>query len=74
MALSPKKERDRDVSKRFKKHIHPTDYVSDTDPEEYANHPKLKSMSKAKRKAHILKLWNTAFACSFGISVLLRKY
>ena len=74
MSASPKKEKTHDYSKRFKRHIPKVDYVSDTDPSEYENHPKLEGMTKRQRKAHILKLWNSAFACSFGISVLLRKY
>ena len=45
MSASPKKEKSHDYSKRFKQHIPTVDYVSDTDPAEYENHPKLEGMT-----------------------------
>ena len=45
-------------------------YLSDTDEEKYATHPKL-PQDPAARKEKILRLWRTAYNCAFGVAILL---
>ena len=50
----------------------PTNYLSDTDAEEYLDYPKLLDMTRADRESRILKLWRSCFNCSIGVAIMLK--
>ena len=48
-------------------------YLSDTDPEEYAYYQKLIDLSRHDRETRILKLWRSCFNCSIGVAIMLKQ-
>ena len=48
-----------------------SNYLSDTDLEEYKDYPKLLDMTAAERHARVLRLWRTCFNCSIGVAIML---
>ena len=47
-----------------------TNYLSDTDQEEYKDYPKLVDMSPDEKRSRILRLWRTCFNCSIGVAIM----
>ena len=47
------------------------DYLSATDPEDYADRISIKNLSESDRKAHLLRLWRTCYNCTFGVAMML---
>ena len=47
-------------------------YLSDTDEEKYATHPKL-PRDPGARKAKVMRLWHSAHNCAIGVAIMLRQ-
>lgn len=47
-------------------------YLSDTDEEKYATHPKL-PLDPVARKEKVTRLWRSAHSCAVGVAVMLRQ-
>ena len=67
--LGAVKEGKKEDQKSKKKII--KNYLSDTDPEDYVNHPKL-PLDPQQRKERIMRLWRSCFNCSIGVAIMLK--